>query len=75
MQNLFFVLSQKVLIVERRSNAVSVDINKVLLIKISFTKIKAYLTLRAILYSSALVFLSMLFLFFARTLKTRSMMA
>ena len=75
MQNLFFVLSQKVLIVERRSNAVSVDINKVLLIKINFTKIKAYLTLRAILYSSALVFLSMLFLFFARTLKTRSMMA
>ena len=48
--NLFFVLSQKVLIAERRLNALSGDINKVLLIKTTLQQFKAYLTmLRALL--------------------------
>ena len=53
LHNLFFVLSQKVLIAETRSNALSEDINRLLAIKTTLQQSKLILImLRAILYLS-----------------------
>ena len=74
LHNLFFVLSQKVLIAETRLNALSGDINEVLLIK-ELYKNKCLFDYATNNSLSTLSPISIFLLFFACTLKTGFMMS